>query len=722
MATVITTDTTSASLNVQIDDKSQLAQSKLQTLIAPVTAIVADLSNPLDQAKCKSAALNAKFTSQSIDTGSNQTLTIKAGTNASLGVYQESDHSLFGKDEYAPTIAIGKGQAWMSFELDTTFDIALNQNLSIGSVSGFGVGVEGSTAAKFTTYTLFEQTGGALPAGKECIAAALQNFKIPASSQDVRNQKPGTVYVCDISGCIKFSGSYSVPMTANSLCLASSNIPVLQKTLSVDPELVVKLEGSVALSGDYSIRFHRISDVELQAGVYKQKQTEFKATFEAAAGITAETGTSDLISKVFNVIAPKVNPKDAGLKEEDCAVIEKALKESIDHSFSVCTNVACSASFGDEAAFVYTIDLSQNNTDTDAALEALFRGEWSLLQKLPNAKELRNVIGETTDRKFAITVNLLGILNYESLADFVGSCMVLHNPEDGTITVTDRETANRISVTGMPYLAADDRLRAVLNQACVATMTYTAAMAGGKLNADLKFSQSLLIYKAKLAAKPLHKDLLTGIALRLMSQEDWQNLTPANPAPQHVRIAAKALYDGNAALQLFFSDTQARTPRKLEDIKLLGRRVLVSLLDQSDPVDLQRLGNLDDDTIWAQMDSNQWTPDLTRLSYPDWYDITFWAQAVADVAPALKAALDAVEGVPAGEDPSTNSSFMKARGKLADAIGAATRNLHAAYEAGWPIAVMCTLSGFKAAIGFEAAWDGQTYVNKQSAPAIAAAI
>ncbi len=687
--------------------------------------MVGDLSNPLDQAKCKSVKLGATFTAPIIDAGQNWKLCISGGINASLGVVTESDDGLFGKNPYAPSIAIGKGQCWMSFGLDTLIEVGLN-DIPVGG--GFGVGIQASTVCQFCSYTLFESAAGPMPRGKDCIGQALSNFVAVNSAQHVRNQKPGTVHTCDISGTLKFTGSYSLPMSLNSSCLASVNTAKLKTSLpfnynlSIQPDCDLKVSGSVAVSGDYIIRCHRVSDAQLQLGVYKKRQTTLAATFDASAGLEAWTGKKDLINSFFSAVAPKVDPKAAGLKEEDCELMEKALSASVDRSLSVCLNVVCSASFADEAAFVYSIDLTGNQADTDAALDSAFKGDWTKLQQLSNAKELRNVIGETKDGKHAMTVNLLGVYNYESIADFVGSCQVLHSPEDnGAITVTDRQTANRILVAAMPYCAAPDKLQKVLSEACVATMTYTAATSASNLNADIKVSQSLLIYQEKLDAKSVHKDLLTAVALRLIGQDDWQNLLPNNPNPLHVRIAAQAIFAGDAALQLFFSDPAARTPRKLEDVTRLGRSVFASLLDPGNQSDVKRRQNLNDDYAWSLMDGNRWTPELRQVSYPDWYDITFWAGAIADVAPALSAALAAADSVPAGQDPSKNADFMKKRARLADAIGQAVENSHAAYNPGWPIAVLCTLSDFKAKVSFQATWDGQVHVDKQSTPAVAAA-
>ncbi len=730
MATVHITDTTSLEANVEIDEDSPLGVAKLRSLVAAVE-LVGDFNNPIDQARCKGATLGAAFASPSIDAGGDRTLTIKGEVTATVEVTCPPEKSLFGDDNVTFPVPIAKGQAWMSFELQTLFDVGGKQ-IPVGGLSGFGVGIEASTTCTFTSYTLFDGASGPLPSVKECLSETLSNFKPLSSAASVRAQKPGTIQVCEISGTLKFTGSYSVPMSANSYSLASLGTSTLLKNsssklpfnynISVNPDFDLEIAGSVAVTGEYGIRCHKVSDTTLQLGVFKKKQTDLKAAFTAAAGVQASAGKGDITAGFLNAISPKINPAAAvGLKQEDREVIRKALNSCIDHSLSASMNLSCTASFADEPAFVYTIDLSQNVANTDAALEAAFKGDWSAVQALSNAKRDRNVLVDATGVKHVATVNLLGIFEYASLEDFLSSCTMLHNQEgDGSVTVTDKETGSRIGVVGVPYLAADQRLRAVLNQACVATMTYTAAGAHAVVSAGLKVSQNFLLYKNKMDAKPVHKELLTCVALQLLSRSEWDNLLPQTASPRHVRIAAQAQFDGNAALQLFFSDTEARTPRKLPDLTILARRAYMSLLDVSDPIDVQRLQNVSDDQVWGLMDGQQWTPDLRRLSYTDWYDITFWASAFAQVGPALKATLDLVDTLPPGQDPTTNSVFMNSRAKLAKAIAQATQHSQAAFEPGWPLVVTCALSQFAAKASFDAAWDGETHVEKK-APVVAVA-
>ncbi|MGH9431684.1 MAG: hypothetical protein ACRD3T_09090 [Terriglobia bacterium] len=709
MAQISIADTTGVHFDVQLDDNSPLAKSELRSLSSVTAQIVGEFSKPLEVAKLAATTFGANFTSPSITAGGNRTLTIKSGANASLCELRASDSPLFGDDPYAPPIVIGDGQCWIAFELDTLFDLTLNLPVGIGGVSGFGVGIEASVAPTFTSYTLFDKASGALPTLGQAVGMSLSNFDAVTSAAQLRNQKPGTVQASDIIGTVTLSGSYSLPISVNQLSLADAKLP-FNYSVNVRPQLGVTLAGSIAITGEYIVRSFRKTGTELQLGVYKKRGTDLSASFTAGAGVHAPVGKTDLIASFFSAVVPGVDLKAAGLSDADLKTIQKTLKDSIDRSLSLSLNLCCSACFDNEAALVYSIDLTGDQATTDAAIDAAFRGDWTLLANLPNAKSLRNVVGETQQNRHKTVINLLGIYNYESVATFIGSCTVLRSPEDGTITITDNASASRISVASMPYAADADRLRTVLAQAFLATATYTAANSGGKLSADLNASLSYLLYEEELHAQSVRKDLLVGIALGLISQAEWQNLAPASACPKHVRIAAKAVFGNDAAMRLFFSDPTARTPWALDHLKRVGRNVLSSLLDPNDPIDARRQQVLGDDTTWSQMDQQRFPAD-SPASYGDWYDITFWAKPISQIAPLINALLQAVDQSTAA-DPSTDPNFMAKRDALAKGLGQVSRNTHAAHEADWPIAVMCQLSGFRPKVSLQAAWDGKLYFNK----------
>jgi hypothetical protein len=316
------------------------------------------------------------------------------------------------------------------------------------------------------------------------------------------------------------------------------------------------------------------------------------------------------------------------------------------------------------------------------------------------------VLGTNHENKYTFSINLLGIFDYESMADFVTTCTVLHS-SDGSITITDRVTATRIAVTSMPYLADPQKLRKIMYQALTPTLAYVAA--GGTRTIDIDIGQTLLTYYATTNAAQLRKDLLLAVAIGELTQSQLQSLAISNPKPSHVLISASQDIKGVQALGMFFADPKTWAARDLDSLKAMGKEVLASLLDPGDPVDQRRIAILNSAEIWNEMDNNQFPQD-SPASYSDWYDITFWANAIHDAAAPLAAALKALAQVPRGDDPSTDANFTRARKNLIKAMNEVAHDTHAAFESGWPIAIMYELAGGGTGASLTANWDGQVHV------------
>ena len=716
MPTIPITDMTSATAAVQIDGASQLAKWNLSKLHAAADSIVAEFADPLDKIQFKSAKFGASFAPDKLSLGHNICFTAKASENASLAILRCDDKFLLGHDDFTPDIPIEPGQFWAKFELDTALDAALNQSISVGGISGFGVGLSASSALNFSSYTLFDKSDAALPTLNVAAGRALSNFIPVNSASDVRAQKPGTVNVAEVSGTVKMTGSYSFPFAINSLCLASKDL-LFNYTLKVQPEAKLKVSGEIGVTGDYIIRSYRKSETALQFGMFKKRGSEFSAGFTAITGLESTVGGQDVVSGILSAITG-VDAKKAGLSDEQAGDISKVLKESIDRSLSMSLNLACSAAFTHESAVIYEITLNENQTDTDAALNAAFDGDWTKLTKLSNAKPLRNVVCNCEETKHSFIMNLLGVYNYESSADFLKNCTILHNPEDHSVTITDKETANSVSVASTPLTADANRLRSALSEASLATIAYAALKSTGKLGATLECSENLLIYKNALDRKDLQHALLAGVALGLISQQQSQNPSMANPKASHVRIAAEARFGGDSALRLFFADLPSRTPREYAELEALGRGVMASLIDRTDDIGRKRWHYLSDDDAWEQMGKQQFPADSSG-SYTDWCAVTFWANAVSKVGPVLKQALEAVDAITA-PDPSQDQRFMKQRKALADSLASATHETNLGFEPAWPIAITSNLSGHTGTATFQAAWDGKTQFD-ESTPKVAVA-
>jgi hypothetical protein len=698
--TTITIGDVTGAAEIKVSDTSWAGKSFLESLTAGSAQIVNDLPVRIDAVKFQSQTLGGTFKSPAIALDSERSLTIKAGANCVLTRYTTAESPLLGKDETVPPIPIDKGDYWLSFELDGTFDTTATDKLSS---AGFGVSVEGATTVKITAYTPFSGANG-LPAFGDALGAALGNFGWLVSATDVRSQKTGTVRVADVSGTVTVSGSYSYPVALNQLSLAEAIVPF---QIDINPAITLKVTGSVALTGDYAVRCWRKSESELVLGVFKKHDTTLTAKLTAGAGLQANAGNTDLIATFFSTVSPGIDLAGCGLAKTDPSykVMDTALTESISHALAVSVNASCAASAGDEAAVVYSIDLTGDAASTDAAIESALAGDWSAIPRLPNARELRNVAGVSHETKTSVCVNLLGLFNYESVADFLRSSTVLHNAEDdGSVTITDKATATRIEVASIPYLADPDKLRRVLYEATISTLAYTAAH--GKIAADRKIDQSLLTYHARTSAGALRKELRLAVALGELSEEQLNAIEFASAKPAHVKIDATQSFTAAQAANLFFANPVAHTPRDLEGLKRLGRETLAALLDPNDEIDQRRIHILRDDVAWGRMEDNHF-PEDSPASYTDWYDVTFWAKAIHNTAAPLKTVMEALANIDPGTDISHDVEFNKKRKALAKALGDVTSDTHAGFDKGWPIAIMFALGGGNSTAAMTARWDGK---------------
>ncbi len=711
MPTIPLTDKFGLKVDLQFDDKSDAAHAGLQALKSKTSEFVSAGQTALDETTFHSGVFGGDFTSPKIGLGSNLDLVLKSGDNVTITVFRNADGTLFRTGGASSDIAIAKTQAWIGLAFATQLD------LSLGATSPTGLGICGKSmrANAVSSYVLVESVNGVFPTLKSAVEKGLSAFRVLRSAADFRNQPLNSVCEWDVSGSFSIQGSYTYQLPTSCFSLATESLP-FHHELQIGPSLKVGLTGALTVTGEFLGRCYRVSDSKVQLGLYKKRESDLAVSFEAQAGLSAEVGSTDLVSKLFSAL-PGANFELAQIPDADRTTMEKALKGAIDQGFSIALNGSCSASLTDEAAVLYEIDLSGNSDETDAAIDATLKGNWSPLSKLSNARELRNVVTDTHEATGKTSLNLLGIYDCASTQDFVRQCCILHDTEDGTITITDKETAQRIAVASAPFAAQDDKLRKVLDEAFLATVAYTTADSRAGFSPSIQATQSLLLYNQRSDFSALHKALLLGVALNLLIANDLRQIA-AQKNFKYVRLAARTTFTGDDALRLFFSDTAARTAYQLPDLKRLGRQVLASLLDRNQPADNARWQVLTSDSTWADMEQQQFPPG-SPASYSDWYDITFWARSIATVAPRLKAVLDAADAQRQG-DPTKDPTFMAERAALAKAIATVTRDTKAAFEKGWPMAVMFALSGSKAPVTFTAQWDGKKQFDKQAGNALAA--
>ncbi len=694
------------SAQIDVSDTSLTGKTQLTSLTTAASEVVAALPKPVTDPTFKNAKFSAAFEKPSIPLKGN-TVDVKTSVNSTLTVSRDADSPLFGNDDYDP-IAINKSECWVSFELDTLLDASV----AVPLPDGFGVSFEASTAPDFATYILIPAAQAPAATLAQAITRTLNAFNILDSSGDVLSIPQDVIYTNDLSGTIKTGGSWSLPLAVNQLSLADAKLP-FNSNIAVNPALTVSVQGDIAITSEFSVRFRRSAPNLLRIGLYKKRGTTLEASFTASAGLGADKGNKDLISAFFKAVAP--GGDFSNLPPGDSAKFQQVLKDSLDRSLAISLNAACSAAFSDEAAMVYEVDVSAADPATKDAIDGALRGDWTGISTLGNARKIRNVIKDTVEKKFTFTVNFLGLYNYRSVADFVRSMQVITNLEDGSVVITDSVTAKRITTASTPLAADADRLRAALYEAFVATATYKALNAGIGVAATFGATQDLLLYADSMGYRQALKQLNGGELLGVMPATVKTGLSATGAPVHHARFAASCTYDNDHVLRFFFSDSQAFTPRIAADVTKLGRTVLRSLLDPQDPTDQKRIAVLGSDKQWAEMDANP--AKILPPFASDWYDITHWASAITKVGPLLADTINFAKTV-AG-DPTTNATFMKKRAALALALDGVTHNTNAAFEKEFPICVMATLAGLTPGTTppvFEAAWNGTTLFSNKPAP------
>ena len=724
MATISLTDGAGIVADIAIRDDSPLAKAKATRLILAAASLAGDFESPIDQINFSRASFGGNFSDPSALVAGATNLAVNATACGAISVVRAADKFLFGGDDLSLDIPISADQCWVGVELDGS----LGAQISAATPSGFGVGVGDSASISFATYTLVHGPGGSFPSLASALPGAIENFGVTLDAASIAAQKPGTVNVTDVTGTVTFSGSYSLPVDVKPL--ASATLPVLQYGISVTPSTTVEISGQIALTGEFSVRAHKVSPNELRLGVYKKKGVSLTVAFTANAGLQALHKTTDLASTILGAAFGAADIENDGISGDQAGALQAALNRGLDHSLSAGVNLECSASDADEAAIVYAIDLSQGDSaKTFTALTSALKGDWTALDGLPNAQALRHVLRNTKDFQHRIGIHLLGIYNAVSVADFARSCTILHDG-NGEIVITDRVTASRVAASTELYRADPDKLEAALADGFLATATYLSA--SGRIDAAFTASQSYLFYADQLDRAGMKTQLLLLSRLGLLKPSELDAILSTGSTFSHVRLSATAAYPDGSALRLFLSNVGQRAPFTAGQLESTGRSTMASLINPAAPGGPTRIRILASDAAWKQMDSAGAVASFGTLDElrglnaneladagADWVDVRWWSDSMLAVGRALADVFTAIEAA-GSAPPDQNQGFMAARQRASKALADASKKTHAAFCGGWGFAVMNQLAGGAAALTVELMWDSNARHYSKPAAAQAA--
>ncbi len=710
MADIKITDNVSLSTDLDLREGAPLLKAGIGSLITTGAQFFQNVNKPLDQTNVQAVALGGNFSSPSLLSGGVASLTAGAGMNCNLSIKKAADKLLFDDDGFSPVIPIPANQAWLGVE----FDLSATGTVA-ASANGLGVSFEGEGQLTCATYTLFTASPPPLPLLLEACGVAFSNFSLSTNASAIRKQPPSTVNVTEVNGSITAAVSFDQPFAMNAL--ASANLP-FNESASIQPTVTLSLGTSLLVAGDFLVHCYKISDSVVRMGVYKKHGSTLTVTLSAGAGIEGEIGGDNVLNALLKAALPGVDVAAAGLSGDTAATLNSVVRDGLCRNLSANLNAACSAAFTNEAALLYDVqlDAGDDSAATDSALGSALRGDWTALEALPNARRIRNIAVETLEKKRSVTVNLFGFYSAISTMDYLKTCTVLID-ESGQVVITDKMDASRISASISPYAADSDRLRQALMEDFLCTAIY--AVVGGKLNLNLSVMQSYHRYRSNMSAPEMREAVSLGYALGLIPQGSLDATLNAMPSFSHALVSVGVHYDTPALLDIFYKDPASQTQRSNAELEQAGRDVMCLLLNPADPTDAVRLSVLRNSSAWAQMDEIGNTaafggiPELSGLGptqlavvTADWISIVWWAQALAQIAPALSATMLALSQAPG--NPSQDAGFMKARAKLANVLGDVTRNTSAAFVHGWGAAVMFALSGRHGTAEMDLTWNSKS--------------
>src|SRR5215472_12362711 len=287
------------SADLDLADNSPLGDQKLDSL-KTAQAIVAALLKPVTDPTFGDAKCAATFEKPTIPFDGN-TVDIKGSVNSTLSISRAADSPLFGKDDY-DAVEIHANECWVGVELDTLLDASV----AVPLPQGFGLKFEVSAASTFSTHKLIRDAVAPQTTLQVGLSEALSAFEIIATPVQAMNIPSGVICMGDLSGTLTVGGSWSLPLGVNQLSLAAANLP-FNASVAVQPAVEMKVGGSVAITGEFTIRFRRAAAGLVRVGVYKKEGTTFSASFTASAGLGANVGNTDLISAFFSALFPGVD-------------------------------------------------------------------------------------------------------------------------------------------------------------------------------------------------------------------------------------------------------------------------------------------------------------------------------------------------------------------------------------------------------------------------------
>jgi hypothetical protein len=465
----------------------------------------------------------------------------------------------------------------------------------------------------------------------DAVRQAMSGLAVPRNLGDLASLTEGDICRVEGQGTLKFAVSVTYNFLNNTL--ASEPIELISQTLSVKAQSGPTVAVSVEHSNTHRLTIAALGGNKVRLGASLAAEAKTEADLSFSLGVTAGAGGFDGLAFILEQISPKASSElikirqavptqgQDALADQIKEVMESAMKGGI----QACVLEALSKSKETDRLFTYEVDLSALDQPAKNAVQAALRGDFTQLtvsgSQLKGVREIDTLTTTTLTAKRALTIHLLGILNFSDVSSFIQKAKVGLNPQTGEMVLTSTDVKiieNNIDA---------DHLREALFRSAMIT---TAAVSSPQ-NPD--FTYKIVFFDRK--ARPSRSDT-----------QQFSNVLQAvgSPVPPELgRTGAGAIYlslklNKTLSLALFHQ-------RSTGDFVRAGQRALKTILTGDDSAANRiKLADIDPET-WKEI-SNQGSRDnvlrmlatrgITDPAAPtDFYSIDWWAQAMGKVADAL---------------------------------------------------------------------------------------
>ncbi len=690
-------------LNVQANPGPASAFAKYFQQSAGFSVLQRDLysvqNTPLSGFPFKSTEIGLSFTNPTALASTSPQFAGSAAASASLCVV--TGGKLFDPDPCGCPIDVPSGRAYLGVGVKVVLAPAVN----VGTAKlefGFAVG----STVSMSHYQAFS-TNASSPTFKTALEAALQNYVIPFTLEDLDAMGVGDVAIIEGMGSLKLSGTFDLLTAVNPLVSVSS--AALPATIQVQEGATISVSASCTITGDLQVRAQKVDAGTIRLGVYRKRGAEYTVQVEPSVGLTAGTRSTDFISAVLGAVGPNPFPsadqlQKSGLTSEKQEAIVTALKAGIQRSLALSIQADLHARDSEEAAFLYEFSLDRLGTAARNAIQDALRLNLSALSEsastLPaGIREVQSLLTNTREMGGTLKLNILGIYNLTSLSDLTLKGTVLTDPASGEVLIADTATATRV-LGAVNYLADSDKLRKALAQSFLITAAYRCsgliAHAPSLKVSYWHFAEHAKTDRFTMAAN-LHP--LTCLGLMTATQEQ-QNLMLAEDFG-HSTFYLSTGYDDALSQSLFLNSNGQ--PRGLGEYERIGRKAL-QLLIVPGAEDSFRVRALVDDAVWQKVRDTGGTavnlapifPDLnpdTQIPViaGDYVLIAWWATTMARMAQSLSSAkrFFSSDPPPAASSP----AFKKVQNELWHQLADVASNTHDRFSDPWGVLAMDLASG-----------------------------